>query len=114
MLPIHSKVATFYINNDRLQVWGDDILYNHKNYWESQYATVSDIRQSSGYPVNTFKNLVELTGQIAIRNRQFDMFFRGQKKIIKIGTAGALFIPPFAGRTKKKMAHTKAPLISAP
>jgi hypothetical protein len=101
MLPIDSKVATFYITDDRLLVWGDDILYNHKNYWEAQYTTVSDIRGSSGYPVNTFKKLVELTGQIAIRNRQFDMFFRGQKEDHKDKNSRSIIYPSICRPDKK-------------
>lgn len=102
MIPIDNKVCTFYINDDRLQVWGDEILYNHKNYWEAQYTTVNDIRQSSGYPVNTFKSLVELTGQIAIRNKQYDMFFRGQKEDFKDRNERSVIYPSICRPDKKE------------
>ena len=47
-------------------------------YWEIGYTYVNYIRRSDGYPVKSYRDLVELTAQIAIWNKRYDMFFRGQ------------------------------------
>jgi hypothetical protein len=49
-----------------------------KNYWERKDATVYKIRISSGYSVNTFKELVDEVARITLENRNYEMFYRGQ------------------------------------
>ncbi|WP_160144137.1 FRG domain-containing protein [Chryseolinea soli] len=43
-------------------------------------TSVAQIRTSSGYPVATFRQLLDEVAFVTINNRNFEMFFRGQRE----------------------------------
>ncbi len=51
-----------------------------RDYWKTGDASVAKVRLSPGHPVESFRDLVKLTAQIALWNKRYDIFFRGQAK----------------------------------
>lgn len=58
-------------------------MRSSNKYWEIGYSYVNYVRRSDGYPVKSYRDLVELTAQVAIWNKQYDIFFRGQTQDYK-------------------------------
>jgi hypothetical protein len=58
-------------------------LRSSNKYWEIGYSYVNYVRRSDGYSVKSYRDLVELTAQVAIWNKQYDIFFRGQTQDYK-------------------------------
>jgi hypothetical protein len=52
--------------------------YQIDKVWERVGATVSKIRSSDGFPVKTFRQLVDEVAIVTINNRNYEMFYRGQ------------------------------------
>lgn len=48
--------------------------------WVEEGATVSKVRSSPGYPVKSFRNLVNEVAKVTLNNRNYEMFYRGQTK----------------------------------
>lgn len=55
-----------------------DTKYKIVETWEKLDATVNKIRISAGYPVKTFRNLIEEVALVTLSNRNYEMFYRGQ------------------------------------
>jgi hypothetical protein len=54
--------------------------YENEIVWERLDATVNRIRASEGYKVTTFRQLINEVANVAISNKNFEMFYRGQKE----------------------------------
>lgn len=52
--------------------------YETKQDWERSDATVSKIRISNGFPIKSFRDLVEEVAIVTLNNRNYEMFYRGQ------------------------------------
>ncbi len=77
MESIEHKIFTYNQKTER--------VFNFRNHnssikksWEANYTYVNYVRRSDGYPTKSFRELVELTARVAIWNKQYDIFFRGQ------------------------------------
>ena len=77
MESIEHKIFTYNQRTEIILGWRNRNFSLHK-HWEPNYSYVNYIRKSDGYPTKSYRELVELTAQIAIWNKQYDMFFRGQ------------------------------------
>lgn len=77
MESIEHKIFTYNQLTKRSFSWQNH-QFSKKKYWEIGYSYVNYVRRSDGYPTKSFRDLVELTAQVAIWNKQYDMFFRGQ------------------------------------
>src|ERR1700749_3321412 len=49
-----------------------------QTHWERLDATVSKIRSSTGFPVKSFRDLVEEVANVTLSNKNYEMFYRGQ------------------------------------
>jgi hypothetical protein len=77
MESIEHKIFTYNQLTNRSFNWQNH-QFSEKKYWDIGYSYVNYVRRSDGYPTKSFRALVELTAQVAIWNKQYDMFFRGQ------------------------------------
>ncbi len=59
--------------------------FNYENglVWERLDATVNKIRASAGYPVTTFRQLVDEVANVTLSNKNFEMYYRGQTEDYK-------------------------------
>jgi hypothetical protein len=74
---IEHKIFTYNQRSEKVFNFRDHSS-SVKKTWEANYTYVNYVRRSDGYPVKSFRELVELTGRVAIWNKQYDIFFRGQ------------------------------------
>ena len=79
--PFQKKVQKFGIGT------GFDFNFKTEIKWERTDATVSRIRRGEGYPVSTFKQLVEEVAIVTINNKNYEMFYRGQTNDYKNNNA---------------------------
>ena len=49
-----------------------------KKEWAKFGATVNKVRSSEGYPVNSFRDLINQVALVTVNNRNYEMFYRGQ------------------------------------
>jgi hypothetical protein len=84
MEPITRKIRSFYEQRYlSLSIQSIGLKTAERTTWEHLNASLTKIRSSTGYPVTTFKNLVEIAAQIALWNSHYDLYFRGQEKDYK-------------------------------
>jgi len=50
----------------------------NKTIWKSDDATVFKIRSSPGFPVKSFKQLVDEVALVTLNNKNYEMYYRGQ------------------------------------
>ena len=79
---IEHKIFTYNQKTER--------VFNFRNHnssvkksWDTSDTFVNYVRRSDGYPTKSFRELVELTARVAIWNKQYDIFFRGQNQDYK-------------------------------
>jgi len=53
-----------------------EVIY--KKEWNKFGATVNNVRASEGYPVKTFRQLIDEVALVTINNKSYEMFYRGQ------------------------------------
>jgi hypothetical protein len=82
MESIEHKIFTYNQLTEKSFNWRNHHVVE-KKYWDIGYSYVNYIRRSDGYPVKSFRDLVELTAQIAIWNKRYDIFYRGQTQDFK-------------------------------
>ena len=80
MQPIEGKLfSPFQKKIERVIVKkGFDYDYESAIVWERMDATVNRIRASDGYPVITFRQLVEEVANVTLSNTKYEMYYRGQ------------------------------------
>lgn len=59
---------------------GWKLEYEVKESWEHWDATVNKIRTGKGFPVKTFRELINQVAFVTINNKNYEMFYRGQTK----------------------------------
>ncbi len=74
------KSVKKWVRNEK-SMWGYDDSY--ELVWEKRDATVNRIRASEGYPVKSFRELMDEVAKVTLNNRNFEMFYRGQKSDYK-------------------------------
>lgn len=57
---------------------GFDFEHTTELIWERHNATVAKIRSNSGFPVKSFRELIDEISIVTIRNKTYEMFYRGQ------------------------------------
>jgi hypothetical protein len=59
--------------------------FNYENdiVWERLDATVNKVRASTGFPVRTFRKLMDEVANVTLSNKSFEMYYRGQAKDYK-------------------------------
>lgn len=62
---------------------GFKLEYETEQTWERLDATVNKIRIGDGYPVSSFRQLIEEVAFVTLSNKSFEMFYRGQTKDYK-------------------------------
>jgi hypothetical protein len=62
---------------------GSKLVYETHQSWERPGATVNKIRVGDGYPVSTFRQLIDEVALVTLSNKKFEMFYRGQTKDYK-------------------------------
>ncbi len=55
-----------------------DFDYENEVIWERMDATVNRIRATDGYPVTTFRQLMDEVAKVTLSNSNYEMFYRGQ------------------------------------
>ncbi len=70
--PFQKKVQKFIIKK------GFDFDYENEIIWERHDATVNRIRASEGYPITNFRQLVDEVAMVTLRNKKYEMYYRGQ------------------------------------
>ncbi|MRG45355.1 FRG domain-containing protein [Chitinophaga sp. SYP-B3965] len=85
MQPIEGKLFSPFQKKIRKITWKEEFNYTYENetVWESFDATVNKIRASDGYPVTTFRQLVEEIANVTLSNKNHEMYYRGQTKDYK-------------------------------
>lgn len=110
MLPIETKIWSPY--------WREVLDISHhfrhpkepKKYygnWEFE-ASVSKVRQSPGYPIITFRSLIEQVAYVTLNNTQFEMFYRGQSGDYKDKNGKTVIYPSICRPEKKFDGKLKA------
>src|ERR1044072_6442054 len=78
---INHTFKSYYLLRREVLNFGDwRAPKKYEELWEFADATVSKIRLSSGYKIDTFRKLVEVTARTSLWNTQYEFFFRGQSK----------------------------------
>lgn len=117
MLPIETKIWSPY--------WREQLDISHRfrhpkepqkyiGNWEFVEASVSKVRQSPGYPIQTFRNLIDQVAYVTLNNTQFEMFYRGQSGDYRDKKIKLLFIPLFAALRKNPTASLRLRLGNLP
>lgn len=70
--PFQKQVKKFVLRE------GFNFDYEIENVWETKEATVNKIRASPGFPVKTFKHLIDEVANVTLSNKNYDMYYRGQ------------------------------------
>ncbi len=73
---MQSIVGTFSSYHERETFFFRGKKENQK--WDFHDASVSKIRESKGYPINSFQELVEKVADLTLSNTKYDLFYRGQ------------------------------------
>lgn len=107
--PFQKKVYKISVSkNESLRGFG----FNYENdlVWERLDATVNKIRASEGYPVTTFRQLVDEVANVTLSNKNFEMYYRGQTedyknnkaKFYKDRTPKTVILPSICRQEKNK------------
>jgi len=80
MQPIEGKLFSPFQKKVRRIVLkkGFDFDYENEVVWEKLDATVNRIRASEGYPINSFRDLMDEVANVTLSNKNYEMYFRGQ------------------------------------
>jgi hypothetical protein len=57
--------------------------FKTETIWEKLDATVNKVRASKGFPVKTFRQLVDEVANVTLSNKSYEMYYRGQTKDYK-------------------------------
>ena len=87
MRPLEGKVFA-HVAYDRQVLAAKGLATPDKNWdhdWETagrapgtDWVAVDRLRASTGYPVRSFRRLVELVAELGYRNYRYNLLFRGQ------------------------------------
>ncbi|MFL9845616.1 FRG domain-containing protein [Flavobacterium rhizosphaerae] len=55
--------------------------------WERMDATVNRVRASEGFPVKSFRELIDEVAHVTLSNKNYEMYYRGQTKDYKSNQA---------------------------
>jgi hypothetical protein len=88
MQPIEGKLFSPYQKNEAKIVFKGDFRdfnfeYQNELVWKRLDATVNRIRANPGFPVKTFRNLVDEVANVTLSNKSYEMYYRGQTKDYK-------------------------------
>jgi len=87
MQPIEGKLFSPFQKTIRKlktgRSWDWTFDYETEVIWERLEATVNKIRAGDGFPVTTFRNLMDEVANVTTSNRNYEMFYRGQSKDYK-------------------------------
>ncbi len=86
MLPIKEKLYSPFQRKIYQPIMHDGECGN-KTEWKINDATVYKIRCSPGFPVKTFKQLVDEVALVTLSNKNYEMYYRGQIFDFKDSTA---------------------------
>jgi hypothetical protein len=77
---IEGHIYSPYLKTETKPVFnsGLRLQYETTERWERFGATVNKIRRDKGYPVSTFRQLIDEVAYVTINNRNFEMYYRGQ------------------------------------
>lgn len=80
-----SKVPVFPLSSKGVleNSSGGNVSYRTIENLNYNDATVSKIRKGDGFPVNTFRQLINEVARVTIHNKQYEMFYRGQNRDYK-------------------------------
>jgi hypothetical protein len=70
--PFQKKVQKIIVKK------GFDFDYENEIVWERLDATVNRIRASEGYPIKSFRQLVNEVANVTLSNKNYEMYYRGQ------------------------------------
>jgi len=76
MQPIHEKFSSLFQKQIYLPLRNGQS--GNRKEWDSNNASVYKIRCSDGFPVRTFKQLVDEVAHVTLNNKNFEMYYRGQ------------------------------------
>jgi len=76
--------------------------------WETDDATVSKIRLSEGYRVESYRKLVEEIANVTLWNKEYEMFYRGQTTDYKDKNGKSVIYPTICRPGKKEGGDYKA------
>lgn len=57
---------------------GFDFDYENEIVWKRIDATVNRVRASEGFPVKSFRQLVDEVANVTLSNKKYEMYYRGQ------------------------------------
>ncbi len=88
MQPIEGKLFSPYQKNEAKVVFKGDFRdfnfeYQNELVWKRLNATVNRVRANRGFPVKTFRELVDEVANVTLSNKSFEMYYRGQTKDYK-------------------------------
>jgi len=58
-----------------------------KQTWERMDATVNRVRASEGFPVKSFRELIDEVAHVTLSNKNYEMYYRGQTRDYKSNQA---------------------------
>ncbi len=78
---IEGKLYAPWLKKTTKPVFKEGLKFEYETElnWEKLDATVSKIRLHDGYPVKTFRKLIDEVALVTISNRNYEMFYRGQR-----------------------------------
>lgn len=85
MQPIEGKLFSPFQKKVTKYVFKKDFDYDLEDeiVWERLDATVNRIRASEGFPVKSFRQLMDEVAHVTLSNRNYEMYYRGQRKDYK-------------------------------
>lgn len=85
MQPIQGNLYSHYQKNKTKFNFKSAFEYTYENelVWQRFDATVNRIRASEGYPVTSFRQLVNEVADVTLSNKSYEMYYRGQSKDYK-------------------------------
>lgn len=81
---------------------------SEKKSWNHSTTSVSKVRLSSGYPIKTFRELVSEVAIVSLKNKNYDIFYRGQNKDYKDKNQKTVIYPTICRPDKKENGEYKA------
>ncbi|MDB5231060.1 MAG: hypothetical protein JWN76_1865 [Chitinophagaceae bacterium] len=85
MQPIEGKLYSPFQKKVSKIVQRGNYAYDYENeiIWERLDATVNRIRASDGFPISTFRELMNEVANVTLSNKNYEMYYRGQSKDYK-------------------------------
>lgn len=85
MNPIEGKLYSPFKKETKRLVFkkGWELEEQIDSKWERRDATVNKIRISDGYPITTYRQLINEVALVTLNNKKYEMFYRGQSKDYK-------------------------------